>query len=48
MAVEPSESSFYNPAAWEDFKTGRLIRTLDDFDSPVTKFGQRIAEFCPA
>ena len=47
IAVEPSESSLHDPAAWKDFKAGRVIGTLDDFDTPVTKFGQRIAEFSP-
>ena len=44
VAIEPGEGSFHDPAAREDFKTGGMVGTLDDFDGPVTKLGERVAE----
>ena len=41
-STEPCECPFYDPSARQDFKSLRLVGTLDDFERPFADFLQPV------
>jgi hypothetical protein len=42
VALEPSERSLDNPAAWQQLKAGRFSRAFDDLKGLVAELGEGI------
>jgi hypothetical protein len=44
VSIEPSKGSFNDPSAWQQLKVEGVSDAFDDFDGPVTEFGEGITQ----
>src|SRR6516225_5520870 len=44
VAIEPSERSFDNPAAWQQRKASRVSSAFDDLNGPFAELGEGVTQ----